>query len=191
MIGEPRLDPDRLRKVPRTGAVGSAQSAELEVREPTSRLMSRAFLEWAATEYWRVIMRFTLGLVRVTSDAENLCVVLIGRPLVLLRFRSPQYEWDDQEARVTWRINRGILVSRDGRDHGFLRLTLKPLDGTSTDGRRRVRVRMEVHNFYPWLRGSGRFARLGVWVYAQTQQRIHRAVTRRFLRRLAASAGAG
>ena len=44
---------------------------------------------------------------------------------------------------------------------------------------------MEVNNFYPWLRGSGPFARVGVWIYAQTQQRIHRAVTRRFLRRLA------
>jgi len=48
-----------------------------------------------------------------------------------------------------------------------------------------VRVQMEVRNFYPWLRGAGRFARVGVWIYAQTQQRIHRAVTRRFLRKLA------
>jgi hypothetical protein len=46
---------------------------------------------------------------------------------------------------------------------------------------------MEVRNFYPWLRGSGAFARVGVWIYAQTQQRIHRAVTRGFLERLAAT----
>ena len=48
-----------------------------------------------------------------------------------------------------------------------------------------VHVRMAVQNFYPWLRGTGPFARVGVWIYAQTQQRIHRAVTRGFLRRLA------
>jgi hypothetical protein len=48
---------------------------------------------------------------------------------------------------------------------------------------------MEVQNFYPWLRGNGPFARVGVWIYAQSQQRIHRAVTRRFLKRLAAAAG--
>jgi hypothetical protein len=50
---------------------------------------------------------------------------------------------------------------------------------------------MQVHSFYPWLRGTGRFARIGVWIYAQTQQRIHRAVTRRFIRRLAASTAWG
>ena len=56
---------------------------------------------------------------------------------------------------------------------------------------RRVLVQMEVRNFYPWLRGAGPFARAGVWIYAQTQQRIHRAVTRRFLRRLASWAASG
>jgi hypothetical protein len=56
-------------------------------------------------------------------------------------------------------------------------------------GRCRIHVRMEVQNFYPWLRGTGPFARVGVWIYAQTQQRIHRAVTRGFLRRLATNAG--
>jgi hypothetical protein len=49
----------------------------------------------------------------------------------------------------------------------------------------RLRVRLEVRNFYPWLRGSGWFARLGAWVYAQTQLRIHVAVCNSFLRSLA------
>jgi hypothetical protein len=78
--------------VPRTGAVGSVQAAELDLREPVSRFMSRAFLERAAAEYWLVIRRFTRGLVRVTPDAEDQCVVLIRRPLVLLRFHAPEYE---------------------------------------------------------------------------------------------------
>jgi hypothetical protein len=188
MTAEPRLHRDRLGKVPRTGAVGSVQAAELDVREPVSRVMNRSFLEQAAAEYWRVITRFTLGLVRAITDADDQCVVLIGRPLVLLRFQVPEYETGESLASVTWPIERGILVSPQGRNRGFLRLSLEPLAQSSANGNRRVRVQMEVRNFYPWLRGAGRFARLGVWVYAQTQQRIHRAVTRRFLRKLAASA---
>jgi hypothetical protein len=186
MRAEPRLHPETLGKVPRTGAVGSVQAAELEVREPVSRIMSRSFLGQAAAEYWRVITRFTLGLVRVISDSDDQCIVLIGRPLILLRFHLPEYETAESRASVTWRIERGILVSPDGRNRGFLRLSLEPLEQSSANGHRRVHVQMEVRNFYPWLRGSGRFARVGVWIYAETQQRIHRAVTRRFLRKLAA-----
>ncbi|MGC1799844.1 MAG: hypothetical protein WA701_05595 [Solirubrobacterales bacterium] len=58
----------------------------------------------------------------------------------------------------------------------------------STTGGCGVHVRMAVQNFYPWLRGTGPFARVGIWIYGQTQQRIHRAVTRGFLRRLARTA---
>ena len=43
----------------------------------------------------------------------------------------------------------------------------------------------EVSNFYPWLRGSGRLARLGTWLYERTQARIHVVVTNGFLRSLA------
>ena len=42
-----------------------------------------------------------------------------------------------------------------------------------------------MQNFYPWLRGSGRFARFGAWLYSQTQVRIHRRITVGFLRSLA------
>ncbi len=41
-----------------------------------------------------------------------------------------------------------------------------------------------VANFYPFLRGSGWFARIGSFFYAQTQLRIHVLVTRGFLRSL-------
>ena len=43
----------------------------------------------------------------------------------------------------------------------------------------------EVASFYPWLRGAGRFARFGVWLYNQTQMRMHVLVTHGFLRSLA------
>jgi hypothetical protein len=188
MSAESRLHPDRLGHVPRTGAVGSAQAADLDVREPASRIMNWRFLEWAAAEYWRVISRFTLGLVRVASAPGDQCVVLVARPLVLLRFHPPEYEVEERQASVTWRIKRGILVARDGRGRGFLRLSLGPVERSGGNGHATVPAEMQVHNFYPWLRGTGGFARVGVWIYAQTQQRIHRSVTRRFLRRLAAGA---
>jgi hypothetical protein len=191
MKAELRLYPDRLGKVPRTGAVESVQGGELDVGDPASRVLNRAFLQQAAAAYWRLITRFTLGLIRVISDAQDQCVVLIVRPLVLLRFHTPEYELEDGRGTVTWRIKRGLLVSRSGRDRGFLRLSLEPIDSPGHNGRGRLRVQMEVRNFYPWLRGTGGFARVGVWIYAQTQQRIHRAITRRFLQRLAQTAAGG
>ena len=190
MASEQRLPLDRLGKVPRTGPIDSLQGAELQLRKPFSRILNREFLQGAARDYWRLITRFTLGLIRVTSDAGDQCVVLVARPLVLLRFHAPEFELREDSGSVTWRIKRGILVSRSGRDRGFLRLSVAQVDRADRGGGTPVRVQMEVRNFYPWLRGSGAFARLGVWIYAQTQQRIHRLVTRAFLRRLARTARA-
>ena len=190
MASEQRLPLDRFGKVPRTGPIDSLQGAELQLRKPLSRILNREFLQGAARDYWRLITRFTLGLIRVTSDAGDQCVVLVARPLVLLRFHAPEFELGERSGSVTWRIRRGILVSRSGRDRGFLRLSVAQVDRADHGGGTPVRVQMEVRNFYPWLRGSGAFARLGVWIYAQTQQRIHRLVTRAFLRRLARTARA-
>jgi hypothetical protein len=53
------------------------------------------------------------------------------------------------------------------------------------EGCERVRIRSEVQNFYPFLRGSGWFARIGARIYAATQLRIHVLVTNGFLRSLA------
>ena len=189
MSAELRLYPDRLGKVPRTGAVESVQEAELRLDKPASSVVNRGFLERAARAYWQLITRWTLGLIRVTSDGGDQCVVLIACPFVLLRFHALEYEVSEDHGSVIWRIKRGILVSREGRDSGSLRLAVAAADGA--EGRCRVHVRMEVQNFYPWLRGTGPFARVGVWVYAQTQQRIHRTVTRGFLRRLATTAAEG
>ncbi len=186
-----RLHPDQLDQVPLTGAVSSRQAGELELRRPLSEVLTRDFLSWAAHAYWHLITRFTLGLIRVTSDDGDQCIVVIGRPLVLLRFHEPEYELRDGEGSVTWRIKRGILVAGGGRDRGFLRLSISAADSEGADGATRVSVEMDVENFYPWLRGRGAFARLGVWVYANTQQRIHRVVTRRFLHRLAKALESG
>jgi hypothetical protein len=159
-----RLLPDALDKVPRTGAVGSIQAGELALPEPASRLLSAEFLGRAAREYWRFVTRVSLGLVRV---------------------REPDYDFHPDRASVTWRIERGLLVAGDGRERGFLRFSVAELDGQDAGEPGRARVEMEVRNFYPWLRGSGRFARVGAWLYGHTQQRAHRWITRGFLRAMA------
>ena len=46
-------------------------------------------------------------------------------------------------------------------------------------------VSAEVANFYPGLRVGGPLARVGAWIYNQTQMRIHVFVTHGFLRSLA------
>lgn len=180
-----RLLPDALDKVPRTGAVGSIQAGELALPEPASRLLSAEFLGRAAREYWRFVTRVSLGLVRVHYAGDHQSVVVLARPLVLLRFREPDYDFHPDRASVTWRIERGLLVAGDGRERGFLRFSVAELDGQDAGEPGRARVEMEVRNFYPWLRGSGRFARVGAWLYGHTQQRAHRWITRGFLRAMA------
>jgi len=181
------LLPDEFDEVERTGAVGSAQAATLIVPAPLSATVGPEFLDRAAESYWRAIRRASVGLIRIVRARDHQAVVLLARPLALLRFRPPEHAPIDGGVGVTWRIERGLLVSREGRDSGFLRLSVVEIDAPAPEGSVAVRIQVEVRNFYPWLRGRGRFARLGVWVYGHTQQRIHRFVSRRFLRSLAQS----
>jgi hypothetical protein len=48
----------------------------------------------------------------VAYAGDHQSVVLIRSPLVLLRFRAREYEFGEDSAAVTWRIERGLLVSR-------------------------------------------------------------------------------
>ena len=173
-------------RVPHTGAIGSVQEAEVDLpREALDRLWHQANLERLAAAYWRHVTRATLGVFRVEYGSDSPEVVLVSRPLTVLRFRAPRYETGPEFGSVTWPIDRGLLVAKRGRGTGMLRILVwrLPAEGDSADAR--IRVRLEVRNFYPWLRGGGLFARLGAWIYAQTQLRIHVAVCNSFLRSLA------
>jgi hypothetical protein len=170
--------------VPQTGAVSSVQRAEIELPEETLTELWRAEnLERLARSYWQYLSRISLGLLRVVYEPAARIVVLLFRPLALLRFRAPEYERGERNASVTWPIDRGLLVSKHGRGEGFLRITVERCEPAERD-RARLRVSAEVSNFYPWLRGSGPFARIGTWLYSQTQVRIHVLVTHGFLRSL-------
>ncbi len=70
------------------------------------------FLNRAPGEYWRLITRFTLGLIRVASDGGDQYVGLVARPLVLLRLHPPEYELEDGRGSVTWRESRKESSSR-------------------------------------------------------------------------------
>jgi hypothetical protein len=178
-------DPARAH-VPESGSVDSVQEAELLMPESTLEpLWSREHLERLARAYWRYLHRVTLGLVRVAYEPDARNVVLLARPLVLLRFGAPRYQARATGGSVEWRIERGLLVAREGRGNGYLRIEVERDREAAPEGCARVDVHVAVRNFYPWLRGSGRFARLGTWLYSVTQLRVHVFVTRGFLRSLA------
>jgi hypothetical protein len=160
------------------GPLGSAQEAELTMApEALARLWRPQNLERLARAYWRYLTRVSLGALRVVYGADSRRVVLVHPRLVLLRFRAPDYRTEADFGQVTWPIERGLLVARPGQGH--LRISVRRLDD------RRVLVRSEVENFYPLLRGYGRFARLGARFYGLTQLRLHVLLTRGFLRSLA------
>jgi hypothetical protein len=164
-----------------TGAVRSVQSAEVVLPSDTiDALWSPRYLERLARTYWRFLSRATLGLVRVFYTDDERYVCLLVRPLKLLTFRAPEYEMDDERGVVRWRIERGLLVARDGREgDGYLEIDVQrhPSDEPACVN---VAVEVEVANFYPAIA-----SRIGRWVYANTQSRIHVVVTHGFLRSLA------
>ena len=83
-------------------------------------------LERLARTYWRFLTRVTLGLIRVRYTERERFVVLLLPPLKLLTFRAPEYEMDAQRGVVRWRIARGLLVARRGRDgDGYLQIDVR------------------------------------------------------------------
>jgi hypothetical protein len=164
-----------------TGAVRSVQTADLLIEEAAVRaIWTPVHLERLARTYWRFLTRVTLGLIRVRYGDDERSVVLIARPLRLLTFQAPEYEMDPTRGLVRWRIARGLLVSRRGRDGGgYLQIEVRRQPGDDP-GHVRLHVEVEVANFYPSIA-----SRLSRWVYNATQSRIHVIVTYGFLRSLA------
>lgn len=181
------LEPEDRETVPREGAVDSVQEAELTIKtEDLSALWKAETLERLARAYWNYTSNLFLRLIRVIYAPDSTTVVLLSRRLPLLRFHAPEYETEENGdgGSVTWRIDRGLLVSSRGRSQGYLRIRARRLSKPDAD-HERVFMRVAVRNFYPWLRGRGWFARFGVWIYSRTQLAIHVVVCNSFLRSLA------
>jgi hypothetical protein len=172
--------------LPDDDSVTTVQGAELTLpREELDRLWHPEYLERLARTYWRYLTRVSLGLLRVLYSPNSREIVLLGRPLVLLRFHAPQYETREGCGSVTWPIDRGLLVAPAGRGKGYLKLTVERNQPSSTGTEVALRVTAEVANFYPLIAGWGWWARLGKVLYSMTQLRIHVFVTHGFLRSLA------
>jgi len=167
------------------GPVTSKQEALVTLpRRELDRLWSPEYLERLARTYWRWLSKISLGMLRVVYTPTTRRIVFLTPPFTLLRFNAPEYETDANRGVVTWRIERGLLVAPPGRGDGFLRITVtRPAD---TEGEEvTARISSEVANFYPALGGWGWFAKIGAWIYRNTQLRIHVIVTNGFLRSLA------
>ena len=164
-----------------TGAVRSVQTAEVLLEGAALReLWSPTYLERLARTYWRFLTRATLGLIRVHYTEGERSVVLLSRPLKLLTFDAPEYEMDPSRGLVRWRITRGLLVARRGRDGGgYLQIEVRRSPGTDPN-QVQLHVEVEVANFYPSIAD-----RLSRRLYNATQSRIHVILTRSFLRSLA------
>jgi len=178
------LMPDPVRHgLARTGGVTCEQEALITVdRETFDQIWTPSTLELLARSYWDYIRRRTLSLIRVRYREDSQTVTLLGR-VPLLRFRTPVFSTGDDRASIEWPVERGLLVARDGRGQGYLRIEASRSESEDAECPA-LTVSSTVSNFYPWLRGSGRFARFGTWLYSQTQLRIHILVTKGFLRSL-------
>jgi len=185
------LHPEERSRIGPDGAVGSVQEAEITVeRGVLERIWNVDNLELMARSYWAFLQRMSLGIIRVHYAAASRTVTAFGR-IPLLRFGVPRYETGPGGGQVTWPIDRGILVAREGRGKGALRVSIERCDRDGVDveadaerGEVKLIARVEVENFYPGIRGRGRFARFGAWLYAQTQLRIHVIVCNAYLRSL-------
>jgi hypothetical protein len=175
------VSPRQSTTIAQDGAVRSVQTAELTMAAADlDRLWTPASLENLARTYWQFLSRVTLGLIRVVYREDERAVVLLARPLTLLRFDAPEYVVEaDHGGTVRWRIRDGLLVSRSGRGCGFLSIDVRRRSAEDED-MATLRIEVEVANFYPAI-ASG----LSMPVYEATQSNIHVFVTHAFLRSLA------
>jgi hypothetical protein len=174
------VSPRRSTSISRQGEVQSAQSAELTLdSDDLERLWNPANLENLARTYWLFLSRVTLGLIRVVYRSDSRAVVLLFRPLTLLRFDAPEYTLEPDHGAVRWQIRDGLLVAREGRGCGYLALDVRRA-GQDERGRARLKIEVEVANFYPSIAAG-----LSTPVYEMTQSLIHVLVTNGFLRSLA------
>lgn len=177
-------DPDH--EVSKHGGVTCEQRARVTVDPETfEQLWTPSTLELLARLYWRFVEARTRGLIRVEYGPASQTVRLAWPKVRLITFRLPAFRTDPDRAWVEWPIDRGLLVARAGRGHGYLRIeAVRDRTDPERADLRRLTVSSTVSNFYPWVRGSGWFSRLGSWIYSQTQLRIHIAITNGFLESL-------
>lgn len=168
--------------IAKDGAVRSVQSARLTLSQADlERLWSPANLEDLARTYWRFLTRVTLGLIRVRYGESDRSVVLVARPLTLMRFDRPDYVLEPDHGKVTWRIRDGLLVARSGRGSGWLSVDVRRMPAPpDPSAPAELSIEVEVANFYPAIAVG-----ISTPTYEATQAFVHVLVTHAFLRSLA------
>jgi hypothetical protein len=177
------VSPRKSTAIASDGAVRSAQSAEITMaKTDLDRMWTPTNLENLARTYWRFLSRVTLGLIRVVYSSDERSVVFLTRPITLLRFGTPQYVLEPDHGNVRWQIRGGLLVARAGRRRGcgYLSLDVRRAPQVTPDGQVKLRIEVEVANFYPSIAAG-----FSTPVYEATQSAIHVLVTHAFLRSLA------
>jgi hypothetical protein len=176
------VTPRKSTLIAKDGAVRSVQSARLTLSQADlDRLWSPANLENLARTYWKFLTRVTLGLIRVRYGESDRSVMLLSRPLTLLRFNAPEYVLEPDHGRVTWRIRDGLLVARSGRGSGWLSLDVRRMPAPpDPDTPVELSIEVEVANFYPAIAVG-----ISTPTYEATQAFVHVLVTHAFLRSLA------
>jgi hypothetical protein len=155
----------------RGGVVTSAQRIEL-TRPVVPR--TRGGADALAAAYWREVERSTHGLVDVRPAGEAVEIRLLGHGPALLRLGPMETVARPASIACRYSIAGGALVRRPGG-----RLTL------SQTTWRRVRVRTSVVGFMPRLAARPGFPRWTGPLWVLGQARLHDAIGRRFLTRLA------
>ena len=98
------IPPRKSTVIARDGAVRSVQTAELTMEAAKLELLWHpSNLENLGRTYWRFLTRVTLGLIRVIYGEHTRSVVLIAKPLTLLRFDAPEYVLDGSHGAIRWR----------------------------------------------------------------------------------------
>ena len=176
------ISPRQSTTVAKGGGVRSVQSVELGVSlGDLERLWSPTNLENLGATYWRFLTKVTLGMIRVIYGEHSRSVVLMTKPLTLLRFEPPEYTLEPDHGKILWRIRDGLLVARDGRGSGYLALDVRrETSSAQSNGQAKLRIEVEVANFYPAIAVG-----FSMPVYEATQSSIHVLVTQAFLRSLA------
>jgi hypothetical protein len=89
---------------------------------------------------------------------------------------------EPDHGKVRWQIRGGLLVARAGRRRGcgYLSLDVLRLPEVTPDGQAKLRIEVEVANFYPSIAAG-----FSTPVYEATQSALHVLVTHAFLRSLA------
>ena len=178
------VSPRKSTVIARDGAVRSVQSAVLTMSVgDLERIWTPANLENLARTYWRFLSRVTLGLIKIKYTSDSRSVVLLGRPLTLLRFGAPEYTIEDDHGAVRWPIRDGLLVGPGRPGQGWLpgarRAPRAPTEPVGTASPEDLLIEVEVANFYPSI--SVGFSEP---VYEMTQSAVHVLVTHAFLRSL-------